>query len=43
VEAITAHPGQITVGLTLSPDRRWNLHATRDAGGSDLMLVENFR
>jgi Tol biopolymer transport system component len=33
----------VGVGLTVSPDRRWILYAQLDQGGSDLMLVENFR
>jgi len=30
-------------GLAVSPDRRWILYSQLDQGGSDLMLVENFR
>jgi Tol biopolymer transport system component len=29
--------------LAVSPDRRWALYTQLDQGGSDLMLVENFR
>jgi Tol biopolymer transport system component len=29
--------------LTISPDERWLLYTQADQGGSDLMLVENFR
>ena len=31
------------LGLTVSPDGHWLLYAQNDQGGSDLMLVENFR
>lgn len=30
-------------GLTISPDSHWLLYPQVDEGGSDLMLVENFR
>jgi Tol biopolymer transport system component len=30
-------------GLSVSPDERWLLYSQLDQGGSDLMLVENFR
>jgi len=43
VKTITTLPGQITVGLAVSPDHRWVLYVTQDLSGSDLMLVENFR
>jgi Tol biopolymer transport system component len=33
---------QMTVGLSLSPDRRHLLYPQRESSGSDLMLVENF-
>ncbi len=36
-------PMQLHNALSLSPDRRWLLYVQRDTGGSDLMLVENFR
>jgi hypothetical protein len=31
------------LGLTVSPDEQWLLYTQMDQGGSDLMLVENFR
>jgi len=31
------------LGMSLSPDERWLLYSQIDQGGSDLMLVENFR
>jgi Tol biopolymer transport system component len=31
------------LGLTMSPDEHWLLYSQIDQGGSDLMLVENFR
>lgn len=34
--------GQMTVGLSLSPDQRHLLYPQRESSGSDLMLVENF-
>jgi hypothetical protein len=35
--------GALPGGLTLSPDGRWMLFTQMDQGGSELMLVENFR
>jgi hypothetical protein len=32
-----------SMGLTVSPDRRYVFYTQRDQVGSDLMLVENFR
>jgi Tol biopolymer transport system component len=34
---------QLVAGLTWSPDEHWLLYSQVDQGGSDLMLVENFR
>jgi Tol biopolymer transport system component len=43
VRTITTLTGQISIGLAVSPDRRWVLYTREDVAGSDLMLVENFR
>jgi len=39
---LTLHK-QPSLGLSTSPDERWLLYTQVDQGGSDLMLVENFR
>ncbi len=33
----------VDLGVTISPDQRYLLFSQRDSGGSDLMLVNNFR
>jgi hypothetical protein len=33
----------IHLGMALSPDEKWLLYSQVDQGGSDLMLVDNFR
>jgi hypothetical protein len=30
-------------GLSIAPDRQSSLYGQRDAGGSDIMMLDNFR
>jgi Tol biopolymer transport system component len=43
IRPIAAIEKPVDLGLTVSPDGRWILYSQLDQGGSDLMLVENFR
>jgi Tol biopolymer transport system component/predicted Ser/Thr protein kinase len=43
IEQITEITKSVGAGLTVSPDGRSILYSQLDQGGSDLMLVENFR
>ena len=40
---VTALDKPVTLGLALSPDRRWLIHGLVDHISKNLMLVENFR
>jgi hypothetical protein len=37
------HLGDITLGLTVSPDGQTIVYQRKVSGDSDLMLIENFR
>jgi Tol biopolymer transport system component len=43
IRPIAATERPVFRGLCVSPDGRWILYSQLDQGGSDLMLVENFR
>jgi Tol biopolymer transport system component len=43
VETVATVEGEVAWGFSLSPDSRWLLYSVYGTGGSDLMLVENFR
>jgi hypothetical protein len=43
VAAIERGIGSGAAGLAVSPDNRWLLYVQLDHGGSDIMLMENFR
>jgi Tol biopolymer transport system component/predicted Ser/Thr protein kinase len=43
VKTVAPIPGQLTIGLSVSPDGRSLLFSEDDEAGSDLKLVENFR
>jgi hypothetical protein len=36
-------PGRIALGLSVSADESWLLYSQIDSGGSDLLMIENFR
>ena len=42
-EPILAVQKRTSEGMSVSPDEHWLLYTQVDQGGSDLMLVENFR
>ncbi|MGH9388603.1 MAG: TolB family protein, partial [Vicinamibacteria bacterium] len=43
VDRLTTIERNITQGFAVSPDGEWVLYSQEDLGGSDLVLVENFR
>jgi Tol biopolymer transport system component len=43
LKTITSVPNPASIGMSISPDERWMVYPKIDHGGSELMLVENFR